>query len=161
MGTVTAERVRALFRYNRRTGELIRRTTVGGALAGSVAGNVQRDGRVQLYIDGRNYKAHRVIWLLITGAWPRYEIDHRDGDQSNNRWRNLRDVPHRVNIENRRGPTRANPHGLAGVTMNHRRFMAQIKVDGKRMYLGTFDTAEQAHAVYLEAKRLHHSGCTV
>lgn len=157
----TAERVRSLFHYEPETGELTRRTSVGGVVTGSVAGSQGADRRVQLYVDGRNYRAHRVIWLLVTGAWPRLTIDHIDGDASNNRWSNLRDVSHRINLENRHGPTRANCNRMMGVSRNHDRFMARLKVDGKQVYLGTFDTPEEAHSAYLESKRTHHVGCTI
>jgi HNH endonuclease len=161
MSELTAQRLRELLSYDPETGLLLRNTNRGSRPAGSVAGNTCADGRVQVYIDNVNYKAHRLIWLLVTGAWPTYDVDHIDGNPSNNRWSNLRDVPHAINLENRRGPTRHNPHKLLGVTKNRDGFGAQIKVDGKRLWLGTYATPQEAHSVYLETKRRLHAGCTI
>jgi hypothetical protein len=52
-------------------------------------------------IDGVRYKAHRVIWKLVTGEEPGPEIDHRDRDESNNRWKNLREATRSQNCGNR------------------------------------------------------------
>lgn len=51
-------------------------------------------------IDGRGYKAHRLMWLLCTGAWPEFVVDHINGDRHDNRLANLRDVPHAENQRN-------------------------------------------------------------
>lgn len=161
MKTLTADRLRELYVYEPGNGLLRRRTSTGGRSAGSVAGNGQPGRCIQIYVDGRNYKAHRIIWLMVTGVWPTYEVDHMDGDPSNNRWNNLRDTPHRINQQNRRQCPSHSKLKVIGVTPNRDRFGAQIKVDGKRVWLGTFDTIEQAHAVYLEAKRRLHLGCTL
>lgn len=150
-----------LFRYDPLSGFLFRKTSTGGRLPGSKAGSIGTDGRVQIYVDGANYKAHRIIWQLVTGVEPEHEIDHIDGNPSNNSWSNLRHVTHQINLENRRGPTKANPHKVSGVTKNKNRFGAQIKADGRRIWLGTYDTPEEAHAVYVEAKRRMHAGCTI
>ena len=161
MTDLTADEVRSMYDYDPLSGLLTRRFGSGGRKAGSVVGNVGADGRVQMYVNGRNYKAHRVIWLYVTGEWPRHDVDHIDGNPSNNRWNNLRDVPHHVNLQNRRTHTKHNQLRVIGVTPNKGRFGAQIKLNGKRIWLGTFDTPEEASAVYLESKRKLHAGCTV
>jgi hypothetical protein len=158
---VTAERLRELFNYDPKTGILTRRFTRGSRIAGSVVGNVAKDGRVQLSVDNNHCRAHRIIWLMVTGSLPLHDVDHVDGNPSNNRWDNLRDVPHKINLQNRQGATKANPLKLLGVQPNHNRFMANIKIDGKRVYLGTYKTPQEAHAVYLEAKRKYHEGNTL
>lgn len=157
---LTAQRLRELFSYNKETGALTRLTDAGGRRAGSIAGSVSKDGRIQIYVDDKNYKAHRVIWLLVTGEWPVYDVDHIDGNPSNNSWSNLRDVPHHINQQNRHGATKSSTTKTAGVTMNRGRYGTQIKIDGKRVWLGTYDTPEEAHAVYVKAKREHHIGST-
>lgn len=158
---LTAQRVRELLSYNPETGLLYRLTSSGGRSAGTIAGNRSKDGRIQIYIDNKNYKAHRVIWLLVTGEWPLYDVDHKDGNPSNNAWSNLRDVPHRINLENRVKAAKGSAIPLLGVIKNKARFGAQINVDGKRIWLGTYDTPEEAHQVYLGAKRKLHNGCTI
>lgn len=151
--TLTAERLRELLDYNPETGVFTRQFSTGGQLAGTIAGNTCKDGRVQLYVDGRNHKAHRLAWLWMMGEWPSGVVDHKDGNPSNNRWNNLRDVTHSVNSQNRKGPTSHNSHGFLGVTRNHKRFMAHIKIEGKQTYLGTYDTPEEAHEVYMKHRR--------
>jgi hypothetical protein len=99
---------------------------------------------------------------MLKGAWPAYEIDHRDGVQSNNRERNLRDVPRRTNQQNCRSPRTDNATGLQGVGRTPSgRFRARITVDGKQHLLGCFGTAEEAHEMYVAAKRFLHEGNTL
>jgi hypothetical protein len=158
---LTAERLRELLHYNPGTGVFTRLRTAGGVCAGSVSGYVANDGRVLVNINNHPYKAHRLAWLYVTGEWPKHDVDHRNGNMADNRFSNLRDVPHQVNQQNRQGPTKANRLKFIGVTPNRARFGAQIKIDGKRVWLGTYDTPEEAHAVYLEKKRKYHEGNTL
>lgn len=51
----------------------------------------------------RMYRAHRVVFALFHGSWPGGQIDHRDGDPSNNRPDNLREATPEENMRNRRG----------------------------------------------------------
>lgn len=88
-------------------------------------------------------------------------VDHIDGDGLNNAWVNLRDVSPAVNMQNRKCATRASKHQLLGVTENHKRFLAQIMVNKKYQYIGTYDTPREAHEAYLKAKRELHEGNTL
>jgi hypothetical protein len=90
-------------------------------------------------------------------------IDHRDTCRTNNRLANLRDATRSVNAQNLRAARSNNSScGLLGVTWNRGRWTAQISPPGgPRTYIGRFDTAEQAHAAYLDAKRRLHAGCTL
>jgi hypothetical protein len=58
--------------------------------SGKEALNTNSNGYKYGPIFKKNYKAHRVVWLLVTGHWPQLEIDHIDGNRSNNRFENLR-----------------------------------------------------------------------
>ena len=89
-------------------------------------------------------------------------IDHIDGDTGNNRIANLRVVTPTLNQQNRRTARRdAANTGLLGVRSNYKKWSAVITVNGKRVYLGSYETPEAAHAVYLEAKRKLHAACTI
>lgn len=79
----------------------------------------------------------------------------------NNRWENLRNVPHRANIENRCRANSNNSTGFLGVTKDKRRpglFKAQISTKGKNIEIGFFQTAEEAHGAYITTKRAIHEG---
>lgn len=119
------------------------------------------DGRGKVWWHGKGYAAARVVWRFVTGTDPVGEIDHINGDPSDNRIANLRDIPHWMNMENQR---RAQAHGkakLLGVSSDQGCFRARISVNGKRQHIGTFKTAEEAHRAYLDAKRRLHVGCTL
>lgn len=131
---------------------------------GTVTGSPDANGHLRIQVDGRLYYAHRLAWLYMTGHWPDGDIDHRDGMPSNNRWANLRDVPHQVNAENRRRAHKNKPSGLPmGVSIDRRdgAFRADITVNGRARSLGRFSDPEQAHKAYLKAKRELHVGCTI
>jgi hypothetical protein len=126
--------------------------------ANDVAGTVTKKGYIHIGIGGRYYKAHRLAWLMMTGSWPESQIDHRDLDKSNNRWGNLRLATNTQNTANV-GARSHNVCGLKGVhsiTTRHGKFggwRAQIRVSGKLIHLGVFDTALAAHEAYELASR--------
>ena len=56
-----------------------------------------RTGHIRICIMRVKYLAHRLAWLYVTGSWPSQDIDHIDGDPTNNRFANLREVTHQEN----------------------------------------------------------------
>jgi hypothetical protein len=159
---VTAEEVRRCFSLDPEEGLLrwaVRRKPIR---LGDVAGWVAKDGRRRIGLAKGTFLVHRLIWLHFYGEWPEHEIDHINGDVTDNRIANLRDVPHNINCENKRRPTRANALGVQGVVRDDRgKYVASITTMGVGRRLGSFATAEEASAAYLQAKRVAHAGCTL
>ena len=155
--TLTREEAQQVLDYNSDTGLLTWKFAKGNRKAGAKAGSIDSYGYLQLSINSKRYKAHRIVWLLIYGSWPNGEIDHIDGDKLNNRITNLRDVSSQINAWNRTLAQKNNSTGYRGVTKHRNKFMADIKVCGKKIYLGLFDTPELAHQAYLQAKTKHHA----
>lgn len=160
---LAADRVRNLFFYDQETGIFTWRVAKAQRVkVGDIAGSLNGDGYVLISIDNRKHKAHRLAWLYVSGAWPMRQIDHINGDRSDNRIFNLRDVTHQANSQNVRLARSSNRStGLLGSTRHSSgRFQARICVDGKRMTLGLFDTPQMAHEAYVKAKRELHIGST-
>jgi len=160
------EELRTLLKYDPGTGLFTRLKTTGGrygAKAGTVAGGPFKDGYTLISVKSVQYRAHRLAWFYMTGNWPVGEIDHINGQRSDNRWSNLRDVPAQMNAQNKRTAQRNSRTGLLGASWSSRdrRYVARIRIDGKYRSLGGFDTAEEAHAAYIKAKRISHQGCTI
>ena len=101
------------------------------------------------------HPAHRVIWAMQTGQWPTGDIDHIDGDRSNNRWGNLRDVPHAVNNQNMKRAIN-NTSGCTGVSWCKRSGHWETYIgDGKnRERLGCFANLEDAVFARKSAERI-------
>ena len=155
---LTAQRLRELFEYNPETGlfRCLYKRKKGRALK-----EYSPNYRV-MRVDGVTHTAHRLAWLYVNGRWPEDNIDHIDGNRLNNRMQNLRDVTSAVNTQNvKRAPISNKSCGLLGVTKDKKKWSASIATNGKRILLGTFETAEIAHQAYLEAKRQMHQGCTI
>jgi hypothetical protein len=128
--------------------------------AGEVAGNLDKDGYLQIGIDYSHCRAHRLAFIYMTGEQPPLLIDHLDGDGANNRWTNLRAATHRMNCENIRRP-RAKTGLPIGVKRSGRGWLSRIRTRGREVHLGTFDSIADAASAYLEAKRKLHEGCTL
>jgi hypothetical protein len=155
MKELTQERVRELFDYS--DGNLIRRKSVQSrSMAGTVAGCLSDRGRYIVSVDYRRYKLHRVIWLWHFGQLPE-EIDHIDGNPSNNRIENMRAADRLSNMKNVKRPS-TNTTGFKGVRLHSqsKRWTAQIVADRKHRYLGSFDTPEDAYRAYCTAATALH-----
>jgi hypothetical protein len=151
---VSVDDVRSLFRYDPNTGNLYWIKNRIGCNIGKPAGCLSRD-YVVIRIDGILYQSHRLIWLHQTGEWP-VEVDHINGNPSDNRWANLREVNRSQQMMNAARAT--GKTGVRGVTFDcsRNKYFAQINVNGRHYNLGRFDSLIEAVEVRKNAeKRLH------
>ena len=160
---LTIEQLKNALNYDANTGVFIWKTRPSKAVkVGDVAGCVEkRIGYVTIGIAKRIYKAHRLAWLYAYGEWPKGLIDHINGNKADNRIANLRDVFADGNSQNIRKPNRRNKSGFMGVIFFQKKWRASITVSGKTKWLGDYATPEEAHQVYLVAKRKYHGACTI
>jgi len=148
------EALRGLFSYDPDTGHLTNVSTRSSrAVKGHRAGSLMGTGYRRIVIDKVEYGEHRLIWKLVHGEDPD-TIDHINSLRSDNRLCNLRNCTAAEN--NRFAATKKNrlPLGVKQLKENGRSYdcyMARATIEGKRVYLGTFDTPEQAHQAYTEA----------
>ena len=147
------ELLRDIIKYNPETGELIwkeRSDDFPASITSIRAFNTknankpiyqeQHRGYLRVCLFGKNYKSHRVAWAIYYGYWPDDQIDHIDGDRSNNRIENLRAASQTENSRNTKIPS-TNMSGVIGVFWDKRRFKweARISENSKSVYLGEFD----------------------
>lgn len=160
---LTVEQLKDTLDYDADTGVFVWKIRPSKAvMAGDVAGCVEkRIGYITIGIAGRVYKAHRLAWLYVYGSWPKGLIDHINGNKADNRIDNLRDVFADGNSQNVRKPNRRNKSGFMGVIWYQNKWRASMSVNGKSKWLGDYSTPEEAHQVYLEAKRKYHAACTI
>jgi len=141
--------VRRLFDY-RKDGVLINRLTRSPrAVKGNPAGNLnKRNGYWRVTVDGCTCQLSRIIWIWHYGEIPhKMQIDHIDRDLNDNKIENLRIVTQSQNEYNK--PRR-------GFNFNKGKWRASIRENGKNIYLGLYDTPEEASAAYWEyANKLH------
>jgi hypothetical protein len=140
-------RFRELLRLDPDSGELFWKVHRGPVKAGDTAGGVSRGGYRRVKVDGRFYLAHRVIFAIYYGWLPDY-VDHKDGDVSNNRPRNLRPSSAKQNQYNRKGEARPLPKGV--YPRGDGRYVAKIRYNGRQVHIGSFATIQEAHAAYEE-----------
>lgn len=150
---LSLEEARSLFYYEPDTGKITRKNTrASNAPEGSEAGWNNGNGYRRITIRERRFFAHRLAWFLHYGEWPNKEVDHVNGDRSDNRISNMRMAEHRENACNTK--LRAdNTSGYKGVTRSKgkTRWTAAIQIHGKGRSLGVYDTKEEAAAVYASA----------
>ena len=145
---LTAARIHRLFNYNPDTGLFVRTMNKSnGHRVGDVVGSADDKGYLTMMVDGRSHKVHRIAWLYMTGEHPTDQIDHINGIKSDNRWVNLREATPLQNCINRNTP-KHNTSGITGVTFDKstNKWRAQIMLQGKTFWLGSFDTIKEAAA---------------
>lgn len=107
----------------------------------------------------KKYQLHRLAWLYIYGFIPKNYIDHINGVTTDNRLINLREATNSQNQQNLKKKTKNNSSGFVGVSFykNTGKYRANIKINKKGIHLGYYDTPEEAHQVYVDAKRKIHT----
>lgn len=148
---LTQDRVKTLLSYDPDTGFLTWRKT------NRRAGTRHYSNYRNVFVDGRCYIEHRVIWLYAHGEWPSVDIDHINRQRDDNRLQNLRLATREENCQNQ--PVRkTNRSGRTGIYFHKisQKWAAVISVRKKQLHLGVFDTLEEAVAARENAEATHY-----
>lgn len=137
---ITREIIEAELIVDTCTGIIIRRSS------GCVAGSLDSSGHRQVRVQGRLTMAHRIVWFMHYGRWPKGILDHKNTFGDDNRIENLRPADPSKNTCNSR-VRRDNQVGLKGVSP-HVSGKYQVTAQGK--YLGLVNTPEEGAILYAE-----------
>lgn len=134
-------------------------STWNARFANKIAGYTDNAGYKRICISqsgvkSRNYLSHRIIFFMVYGDQPE-TIDHIDMNPSNNKPSNLRAATLSQNGCNK-GPHKDAITGVKGVDIRHGKYRARIRKDGKQIYLGIFETIEEAREAYWKAAKEIH-----
>ena len=137
-----------------REGRFVWKVRRRGIRFGREAGTLNDKGYKQIQIKGNIYRSHRLVWLWVYNKFPNNQIDHIDGDRTNNHISNLRDVTNRENSKNRRIP-RNNKSGVIGVSWCRytQRWKVHINTStGQNKTMGRFESKSEAIRARKEAE---------
>lgn len=139
------------FSYDPETGIITRNRSKRTDTIGEVS-TFLHNGYLSIYGFGRLIRAHRLAWVLMTGEWPKNDVDHINRDRTDNRWCNLREATRSDNLRNT--PVRKTSRsGYKGVEIRDGKFCAYISVNNKKIHLGAFDNPIDAHKRYCDEAR--------
>ena len=152
---LTQARLKELYTYDKLTGIFTSLVARGRVPKGhQTKGSINAAGYCRLRVDGELHYAHRLAWLYEYGVWPTELIDHRNENKGDNRIGNLREA---TNAKNKQNVTRKPASsGVVGAIAKGDKFISKIKVEGRSVHLGTFDTAEEAGKAYKTARQNLH-----
>lgn len=147
------QRLRELYDYHPETGKFYALTSRRKWKAGRECGAIA-SGYISINVDYVLYRAHRLAWVWMTGEDPGPTLDHINGDGLDNRWCNLRRCDTSQNLSNKAIQSN-NKLGIKGVhSTKNGKYRASVQFRGKNMYLGCFNTAEEAKAAYDAAAKV-------
>lgn len=167
----TPDQLRELLRYDPDTGKLFWKCRPREMFASERLyrswNSRRKDAEAMTHVNTNGYKvgivlkkgckAHRAAWALHYGEWPSLDLDHINGDKTDNRISNLREATLSENKRNTK-MYRNNKCGFKGVhwSKSSAAWSSRIGYKGVQIALGKFETPEAAHAAYCEAAKIYH-----
>lgn len=149
----TQKNLQNLLDYNSKTGVFLWKKKRRGIKTGVALGSNNGFGYLRITVLGKSYYAHRLAWFYIHGDFPE-EIDHINGNKSDNRIENLRASTRKANAQNKTTHQKNNENQMLGVSWHKKakKWQAHICIYKQRKYLGLFSDATEAHKAYLKEK---------
>lgn len=140
--------------YNPDTGEFIRIGALRNNFVPGQRAEVYSGGYYYVCLGGLHVPAHRVAWFLAHEEWPDCHIDHINRDRKDNRLCNLRKAEKWQNNLNK-STYKNNKSSQKGVNyhIQRRKWQASIGYRGERIYIGLFETFEEAKQAYLSKEK--------
>lgn len=130
------------FNYDSETGHLTWRKKKGRRKAGDTAGKTYKNSGGKTYgqvkLNQISYMTHRICFMMHYGFLP-IEVDHINGDGTDNRAKNLRCANRQTNAMNMR-KFKTNTSGITGVSWDKRnkKWYSYIKINQSMINLGRF-----------------------
>lgn len=142
---LTVQKANSRIHYCPDSGAFTWKVDTGRVKPGDSAGCINDDGYLSIVLCRKRYRAHRLAWFLMSGEFPHGDIDHINGDRSDNRWSNLRCVTRSENQQNQSMHSN-NTSGVNGVywCKNRRKWRARIVANGKTSTIGFYDDLADA-----------------
>lgn len=141
---LTQSELKQLLNYNPDTGVFtwladVAQRVKTGDVAGCIRDSPAGKSYIKIQVNHVPHSAHRLAFLYMTGSMPINQVDHEDGDGTNNKWLNLRNATNKENACNRRVPSN-NTSGVMGVAWIERlhKWRARIRINGKLTHIGMF-----------------------
>lgn len=157
---ITQEELKELLHYNPDTGVFIWIKVPKKSLkisVGLVAGYKNYYGYCSIYIKGALFPAHRLAFLYMNGLMPVNFIDHVNGNPFDNKFDNLREASHLENMRNKK-MRKDNTSGYVGIEYVNKsnRWRAVCNTGGKKNFLGSFASKEEASEAYNDFAKLKY-----
>jgi hypothetical protein len=156
-GGMNDQEIRETFAYDPESGVVTRLRKTLRTKVGQAVGSKTKNGYILVSFHDSHIYAHRLAWFLVTGAWPPNDIDHINGNRSDNRFSNLRAATRSQNLAAKR-PLGRHPKGVSMHPDPRRtkRYSASITKDGVRRFIGWFYTPVEAGEAYHAAAVQEH-----
>lgn len=143
--------LRSVISYDEKTGKVFwKKLTSPRIKIGNEAGSKYANGYTYLHLNNTVFMMHRIIWFYYYGEWPESEIDHINGERSDNRICNLRLVTRRQNMQNKKRNREGLPSG-AWFNKEQNRWLSGFGAENKFFHLGSFDNQKDALQAYSNA----------
>lgn len=154
---ITSEILKEIVDYDPGTGIFKRKIKSSNQKAGVVLGTKNSGGYLIAMIGGKRHSLHRLAWLYFYGRMPNGDIDHINGVRDDNRIDNLRECSRSKNCMNKKINSN-NVSGVKGVGWHAQsgKWRARIMTGYKSVFLGRFDSVEEAEKAIVEVRNKMH-----
>lgn len=154
---LTQTRLKELLEYNPLTGEWKWHKPVGGCKKSWFAGSLGGTGDLYIRVDGKLYKAHRLVFLYMMGYFPSEVVDHINGSRCDNTWKNLRECSQSENMRNsRKCLTNTSGHKCVSWRKDRNKWAVRVRVLGQYKSFGCYSDFELACLVADEVRDKYH-----
>lgn len=156
---LTQGRLKELLHYEPGTGCFTWRLPSSVSKVGDRAGGSHGLGYRSIGVDYNKYLEHTLAWVYMTGEWPENEVDHINGEKSDNRWENLRAATRSENGHNKPAGRKSRT-GFPGVYPHGGLYRARIHIEKETIDLGGHKTIAEARVARLLSEIENFGRCT-